>query len=103
MPTNLKGNVNLSYDATGKITSLVSAASSGDRFEYKYSSGSFTLDLYNSNALSIHELLFLNSNSFVDSTISDNGPGDSTSEKYEYNAANQLTKLTEYSISGGTT
>lgn len=92
---------NLSYDANGRIVSLVSATSPGDKFVYTYSTGSFTLDLYNSNVLSIHELLFLNSNSFIDSTIADNGPGDSTSEKYEYNAAKQLTKLTEYSISGG--
>lgn len=92
---------NLSYDASGKILSLVSATSAGDRFEYKYSTGLVTLDLYTANVLGIHELLFLNSNSFIDSTVADNGPGDSTSEKYEYNAAKQLTKLTSYSISGG--
>lgn len=92
---------NLNYDASGRLISTVSAASAGDKFVYTYSTGSFTFDLYNSNVVSIHELLFLNSNSFIDSTIADNGPGDSTSEKYQYNAANQLTKLTQYSISGG--
>lgn len=92
---------NLSYDANGRITSLVSSTSPGDKFVYTYSTGSFTLDLYNSNLLSIHELLFLNGNAFIDSTIADNGPGDSTSEKYQYNAAKQLIKLTLYSILGG--
>ena len=92
---------NLSYDASGKIISLVSATSPGDRFEYKYATGMVTLDLYNANVLAIHELLFLNSNSFIDSTVADNGPDDSTSEKYEYNAAKQLTKLTSYNILGG--
>lgn len=92
---------NLSYDANSRIVNLVSVASPGDKFVYTYSTGSFTLDLYNSNVLGIHELLFLNSNSFIDSTVADNGPGDSTSEKYQYNAAKQLTKLTAYTISGG--
>jgi hypothetical protein len=50
-------------------------------------------------ALSIHEDIFLNSNHFVDSTYQYNDEEDTTSEKYIYNANNQLSTLKEFNNS----
>jgi hypothetical protein len=90
---------NLAYDSNDRLISMVSAASSGDRFEFQYSNGSFTSDLYNSNALSIHEVFFINRNSLLDSTFQYNDTNDSSTEKYLYNSAMQLTTLKEYDYS----
>ena len=56
-------------------------------------------DIYTSNALSIHEVFSLNSNSFVDSTFQYNDTNDSTTEEYIYNSSNQLITLKEYDYS----
>ncbi len=93
---------NLSYDAGDRLVKMISASSPGDRFEFQYANGSYILDLYNSNALSIHELILLNSNSLVDSTFQYNDTNDSTTEKYLYNAARQLITLKEYEYSMAT-
>lgn len=90
---------NLAYDANNKMISMTSAASPGDRFEYHYSNGSYTMDLYNSNTLSIHEVAFINSNSLIDSTFQYNDTNDSTTEKYIYNVAKQLITIKEYDYS----
>lgn len=90
---------NLNYDNKGRLVSMVSAASQGDRFEYSYQSGSVTMDLFNSNTLSIHEMFFLNNNSQVDSTFQYNDTQDSTSERYIYNGSKQLIKLIIYDYS----
>ena len=78
---------------------MVSAASQGDRFEYGYTTGGITLDLFESNTLSIHEMFFMNSNSQVDSTFQYNNTQDSMSERYIYNSSKQLIKLIEYDYS----
>ncbi|MEO8415577.1 MAG: hypothetical protein ABI472_18085 [Ginsengibacter sp.] len=90
---------NLAYDASDRLISLVSATSSGDKFEYQYSNGSYTMDLYNSNLLSIHEIFFINSNLLVDSSFQYNDTKDSMTEKYVYNSAGQLTTLKQYDYS----
>jgi hypothetical protein len=90
---------NLSYDASDRLTAVVSASSPGDKFVFQYSNGSFTMDLYNSNVVAIHEVFFVNSNSLVDSTFQYNDTNDSSTEKYEYNTSKQLTKVTEYDYS----
>jgi hypothetical protein len=66
---------------------------------FQYGNGSYTGDIYNSNAISIHEVFFLNSNSFVDSTFQYNDTNDSTTEKYIYNSSKQLATLKEYDYS----
>jgi hypothetical protein len=88
---------NLSYDASNRLTSMVSANSPGDKFIYTYGSGnSLTLDIYNAAVLEIHETSYLNSNGLADSTFQYNNTGDTSTEKYLYNAAKQQTQLKEY-------
>jgi len=86
----------VTYDASNRPVSLISESSPGDKFVLQYGTGSFTLDLYNSNVASVHEVSFLNSNSFIDSTFQYNDTNDSTTEKYIYNSAKQLITLKEY-------
>jgi hypothetical protein len=90
---------NLAYDASNRLTSMISAASSGDKFVFQYSNSSYTMDLYNSNVVSIHEVFFVNSNQFVDSTVQYDDGQDTMTEKYIYNSALQLTTLKEYDYS----
>lgn len=88
---------NVTYDANDRTTSLISATAPGDKFVYQYNSNNtFTMDLYNSNVLSIHVLYYLNSYSLIDSTFSYNNTYDTSTNKYLYNSAKQLTKIKEY-------
>jgi len=101
---NSSTTYNLTYDANNRIVSLAPASSSGNKFIYQYSNNTYTMDLYNSNVLSIHEVYFINNLSLVDSTFQYNDTNDSTTEKYFYNSSKQLVKLNEYSyskVSGG--
>lgn len=94
---------NLSYDSDGRVTNIVSASSAGDKFVYKYDSdNTYSMDIYSSNTLSIHENFFINSIGLVDSTVQYNDTQDTTTEKYLYNASKQLVKLTEYNYSSAT-
>jgi len=80
---------NLTYDANNRIISVTSASSAGSRFTYQYNSNNtYTMDLYNSNVLSVHELFFINNLSFVDSTFQYDNTHDSTTEKYFTTPAN---------------
>jgi hypothetical protein len=91
---------NLSYDTNDRLISMVSASSPGDKFVYQYNTNnSYTMDLYNSNAVSIHETFFLNSSGFIDSTLQYNDTKDTTTEKYLYNGSQQLTTLKEFEYS----
>jgi hypothetical protein len=91
---------NISYDNKGRVTGAVAANSPGDKFVYAFpSDNKFTMDLYNSNILSIHEDFYLNAASFIDSTFQYNDTEDSSTEKYTYDANNQLIKLKEYDYS----
>ena len=90
----------LSYDVNNRIISMVSAASAGDKFVYTYTSGtSYAMDIYNSNAVSIHVVYFVNSFSLVDSTFQYNDTNDSSTEKYLYNTSKQLIRLINYDYS----
>lgn len=89
----------LIYDGSNRLISLTSETSPGDKFLYQYSSNSFTLDVYNASAITIHEVGYLNSNSFLDSTFQYNDTQDTTTEKYLYNASNQLVTLKDYDYS----
>lgn len=96
----------LTWDNSNRLLSLVSTpAPPALKFVYQYSTGSFTLDLYNSNVLSIHEIFWLNSIPFIDSTLQYNNTNDTTTEGYIYNASKQLVQKNEYSYSSvsGTT
>jgi hypothetical protein len=89
----------VSYDGSNRPVSFISESSPGDKLVFQYKSGSFTSDVYNSNTISIHEILFLNSNSLVDSTFQYNDTNDSSTEKYIYNSAKELVTLKEYDYS----
>jgi hypothetical protein len=91
---------NIAYDASDRIISVVSATSAGDKFLFAYPSGShYTLDLYSTNQVTLHEDFFLLNNSFLDSTFQYNDTEDSSTEKYFYNAGNQVIKMQEYTYS----
>jgi hypothetical protein len=91
---------NLSYDQQGRVTTIINAENAGDRFAYTYDEKRFDMDIYSSNALVIHQDVFLNGNR-MDSTFQYNDEGDTTTEKYVYNPANLLIKLNRYIYSDG--
>ena len=90
----------VTYDNQGRLTSLVSPAL---KFQYAYNGNtSFTLDLFENGALSIHEISFINAGLHVDSTFQYNNTHDTTTEKYVYNGALATTKTTyDYTHAGG--
>ena len=86
----------LAYDEKGRVTSMTSVSTAGDKFVYDYSTdNSFSLDIYNSSKVSIHVVYFLNSLSLVDSSFQYNDNKDTSTEKYLYNAR-QLDKLEQF-------
>ena len=91
---------NLSYDADNRLVSMVSTTSAGDKFLYGHTPTTLTTDIYNSNQLSIHYEAYLNASSYIDSTFQYNDTQDSSTEKYVYNASNQLVQINEYRYSG---
>ncbi len=99
---NTKDSFKLSYDSQDRLISLVSVDSvSGFKMIYKYSSNSFTLDQTSNDDSPVHEIFYLNSNSFVDSTLQYN-EGDTTTEKYIYNSNKQVIRLLEYDYTTAT-
>ena len=92
-PENKIDTFTVTYDADNRITAVTAPDL---RFVYTYGSGaSFTLDLYVLNALSIHEIYFLNNQMYVDSTFQYNDTNDTTTEKYVYSGT-RLASLTDY-------
>lgn len=88
---------NLDYDAQNKVTSITSASSPDNKFVITYPSKSnFSMDIYNSGLIFLHEDFFLNSRSLVDSTMQYDLSGNTTTEKYLYNTSYQLMELNEY-------
>lgn len=92
---------NLTFDANNRITSMAAIPEpSIVKFIYTYTAAtSLTMDLYNSNSLSIHEILWLNASSKLDSTFQYNDTNDSSTEKYLYNAEKQLVQIKNYNYS----
>src|SRR4051794_1495825 len=89
---------NLTYDGNNRITSMTSIPEPAiNKFIYTYSSNnSLTMDLYNSNVLSIHEILWLNSSGALDSTFQYNDSHDTSTEKYIYNSSKQILQIKNY-------
>jgi hypothetical protein len=92
---------NLTYDGNNRITSMTAIPEPPIvKFVYKYPSNtSITMDLYNSNVLSIHEILWLNASGTLDSTFQYNDTNDSTTEKYIYNSGKQILQIKSYNYS----
>lgn len=85
----------VSYDANNRITGLTSPALT---FTYGYTTTGFTLDLYNFGQLSIHEIAYINSSSYVDSTFQYNDTNDTTTEGFTY-SGDLLTRMITYNYS----
>lgn len=91
---------NLNYDANNRITSVTQVEITGNKFIFSYPSDTkYSMDLFASGNVSIHEDFFLNSNAQPDSTFQYNDTQDTTTEKYVYNSNNQLVTLKEYDYS----
>jgi hypothetical protein len=94
----------LSYDASGRLTAITALpAPPSINFVYTYlATNKVTLDLYEGGALNIHEIMWLNSSNYLDTTFQYNDSGDTTTEKYIYNANKQLiqSNVYDYSTSG---
>jgi len=87
----------LSYDINGRVTGLLVAPPIDFEIKYIYNTGiDYSVEIYNSNVLNIHQDVFHNANSFLDSTFEYNDTKDTTTEKCFYNANNQLIKTNEY-------
>ncbi len=90
----------LTWDNNNRLVSIVSTpAPPLLKFVYQYSTSSFTFDLYNSNALAIHEIVWLNAIPYIDSTFQYNDTQDTSTEKYTYNSSKQLVQINEYAYS----
>jgi len=91
----------LTYDGNNRITSMTAIPEPAVvKFVYTYSSiNSLTMDLYNSNVLSIHEILWLNGSGKLDSTFQYNDTHDSSTEKYIYNSNKQILQIKNYNYS----
>ena len=99
---NYKTTFDLSYDISDRITSMVSKSNAGDKFVYQYGTNKFTLDIYVGNVIDIHQDRFVNNMLLmIDSTLQYNNTGDTSTEKYTYNAAKQLTRKKDYEVKGG--
>jgi hypothetical protein len=93
---------NLSYDASNRITSIVSAANAGDRFVYRYNTNkTYTMDLYNQNVLSIASTFFLNSFNLPDSMVQINDTQDTSTTKILYDTNKRPVQQREYDRAGG--
>jgi hypothetical protein len=89
---------NLTYDGDNRLVSMASIPEpSIGKFIYQYANdNTFTMDLYNSNVLDIHEKFWVNSFELVDSTFQFNNTNDSSTEKYIYNSDKQLIQRIDY-------
>lgn len=91
---------NLSYDGNDRLASMADASDPGNKFVFAYpSSSKYTMDIFGDNIFVLHADYLLNSQSLIDSSFQYNNTGDSSTEKYVYNPAHQLTKLYEYDYS----
>lgn len=91
---------NIGYDDNNRITSVTQVEVPGNKFLFSYNSNNkYSMDLYNTGTLSIHEDFFLNAKDLADSTFQYNDTQDTTTEKYLYNSNNQLITLKEYTYS----
>jgi hypothetical protein len=89
----------LSYDNNGRLTSMTGPTL---KFVYAYTgSTSFTLDLFENGAQSIHELAYVKG-SYIDSTFQYNSTHDTTTQKYLYNGNLLLSETDyDYTVAGG--
>ena len=98
---NFATTYNLSYDGNDRLVNMVDATDPGNKFVWAYpSSSKYTMDLFSGNIFELHVDYFLNSHSLIDSSFQYNSTSDTSTEKYIYNPAHQVTKLYEYDYYG---
>lgn len=94
----------LSYDGNGRLTALTAIPSPPTiNFVYTYpAANTVNMDLYEGGVLNIHEIMWLNSSSWLDTTYQYDNAGDTTTEKYIYNGNKQVVQenIYNYSSSG---
>lgn len=98
--TSLNGNYystyNLSYDGENRITAVTAANTPDNRTSFTYhSKDHYSSEIYSLGALQLKQDFFLRS-SLLDSTVQINVSKDTVSEKYYYNATNQLIRKNIY-------
>ena len=93
---------NMTYDDKNRLISMAATPEpSSIKFVYQYPDDhTITMDLYNTNHLSVHEKFWLNSFSLVDSTFQYDDAQDTTTEKYFYDPNHLVTTTNEYDHSG---
>lgn len=101
-PVIYSDSFRLTYDGNDRLLSLTNVLSPGDNFIFAYGTGSYTMLLNVNNAPDVHEVFYLNSHPFVDSTFQYNSTNDSSTEKYTYDASWRLSSLKEYDYSAAT-
>ncbi|MES1225686.1 MAG: hypothetical protein ABUT20_59965, partial [Bacteroidota bacterium] len=90
---------NLTYDASNRVISLVSAANSGNKFVYNYDlPNTIAVDLYNDGVGGLPDVSYL-VNDHIDSSFQYNDSGDSSTTKFIYDAFGNYIKLYEYDYS----
>ena len=93
---------NVKYSANKQLTNLISTSNPGDKFVYTFPSATkYTMDIFGSNLLSIHEDIFTSSIGFTDSTYQYNNTKDTSAEKYFYNTNYQVITMNEYQFNNG--
>lgn len=100
---NTSVTFNVTYDNQDRITMLASASGASgnnDKIAFSFSNNNYAMDMYSGGTLLIHEDFYLK-NDLIDSTFQYNDTQDTTTEKYFYNAAKQLTKMLEYEWDNG--
>jgi len=96
LTTNTSDTFQVSYDNQNRLTGLSSPLV---RLAYTYTSAtSFTLDLFQYGQLAIHEVGYVNSASYIDSSFQYNNTNDSTTQKFIYSGS-LLTRQKTYSYS----
>jgi hypothetical protein len=91
---------NVSYDGSNRIVAVTDASDPNNKIHYGYPSNKhYTVDVYFSSVVTIHVDYFLNDQSMIDSSFQYNITDDSSTEKFSYNAAHQLTQLKDYAYS----
>ena len=96
---NSKTTYNLSYDANNRITALT-PITPGLKITYSYPNSTMVdLNYYDSGILDIQVRFWLNGHGLADSSFSVLAGGDTSTEKYIYNASFQLTEDITYDYS----
>lgn len=96
----LSATYSFTYDSQNRVTSMYLVSAPSEKFVFTYDTDShISMDLLSSSG-NIHEEIFFK-NTLLDSTYQYNDTQDTSTEKYEYNASNQLTKMYEFNYSSG--